>query len=119
MKDTVVAIAIVVVLVVGFWWPRGAGDMPGGVNDPAREQLEGVDWTGDRAGVPEDTRTASGRSNDRRRDAVKRPNVQAPAVRSVLAAGLLTLVLALAGCGGSSSGASHSSSASSEAQFRA
>jgi hypothetical protein len=54
MKDTVIAIAIVVLVIVGFWWTRGAGGMPGGVEDPAREGLEGIDRLGDRVGVPEE-----------------------------------------------------------------
>jgi hypothetical protein len=47
MKDTIIAIAVVVLLIVGFWWTRGAGGMPGGVNDPARQQLRGLDELGD------------------------------------------------------------------------
>jgi hypothetical protein len=39
MKDGIIAIAIVVVLIVGFWWTRGAGGIPGGSDDPAREEV--------------------------------------------------------------------------------
>jgi len=37
--DIVVAIAIVVALAAGFWWTRGGGGVPGGIDDPARQQL--------------------------------------------------------------------------------
>jgi hypothetical protein len=54
MKDTIIAIAIVVFLIVGFWWTRGAGGLPGGINDPASEQRQHFDRLGDPVGVPEE-----------------------------------------------------------------
>lgn len=39
MLDVVVPVAIVVLIGVGFWWTRGAGGVPGGTDDPAREEL--------------------------------------------------------------------------------
>lgn len=39
MLDTVVAIAIVVLLVVGFYLTRGGGGVPGGTDDPAFEEV--------------------------------------------------------------------------------
>lgn len=39
MLDIVIPIAIVVLLIVGFYLTRGGGGMPGGINDPAGEEL--------------------------------------------------------------------------------
>ena len=39
MLEAIILGGIVVVLVVGFYLTRGAGGMPGGVDDPARQQL--------------------------------------------------------------------------------
>lgn len=47
MKDAVIATAIVALLIVGFWWTRGAGGIPGGTDDPAREELRRFTELGD------------------------------------------------------------------------
>ena len=54
MKDTILAIVIVVLLIVGFWWTRGAGGLPGGINDPTTQQRQRFDQMGDPVGVPEE-----------------------------------------------------------------
>lgn len=54
MKDTIIAIAVVVLLVVGFWWTRGAGGMPGGVDDPAVQEEQRFDQLGEPVSVPEE-----------------------------------------------------------------
>jgi hypothetical protein len=35
MLDIVIAGAVVVLLVAGFWWTRGGRGLPGGLDDPA------------------------------------------------------------------------------------
>jgi FtsZ-interacting cell division protein ZipA len=47
MLGAIIAIAVVVLLVVGFWWTRGAGGLPGGADDPARQELRRFDELGD------------------------------------------------------------------------
>jgi FtsZ-interacting cell division protein ZipA len=47
MLGAIIAIAIVVLLVVGFWWTRGGGGVPGGIDDPARQELPRFDELGD------------------------------------------------------------------------
>jgi hypothetical protein len=37
--EGIVAGAIVLLLIAGFWFTRGRGGMPGGIDDPALEQL--------------------------------------------------------------------------------
>jgi hypothetical protein len=41
MKDAIIAIVVVLLLGVGFWWTRGAAGLPGGTDDPALEQVRG------------------------------------------------------------------------------
>ncbi len=47
MVDAIVAGAIVVLLVAGFWWTRGGGGVPGGIDDPARQELTRLTPLGD------------------------------------------------------------------------
>jgi hypothetical protein len=47
MVDAIVAGVIVVLLVAGFWWTRGGGGMPGGIDDPGRQELANLTPTGD------------------------------------------------------------------------
>jgi hypothetical protein len=35
--EAIIAGAVVLVLIAGFWWTRGYGGIPGGTDDPARE----------------------------------------------------------------------------------
>lgn len=47
MVDALIAGAVVLLLIAGFWWTRGAGGLPGGVDDPARQKVvERFDQTG-------------------------------------------------------------------------
>jgi hypothetical protein len=58
VPEVIVPIAVVLLLALGFWWTRGAGGIPGGTNNPAREELRRFTELGDpapRAGAePED-----------------------------------------------------------------
>jgi hypothetical protein len=36
------------VLILGFWWTRGGGGLPGGTDDPARQELRKYDALGNR-----------------------------------------------------------------------
>jgi hypothetical protein len=57
MRDTIIAIAIVVLLVVGFWWTRGAGGIPGAPDDPAAaERWSAIDELGDPMPPPAEER---------------------------------------------------------------
>ena len=49
MLDAVIAIAIVVLLIVGFWWTRGVGGggVPGGIDDPAYQEVRRLTQMGD------------------------------------------------------------------------
>lgn len=47
MVNAIVAGAIIALLIAGFWWTRGAGGMPGGVEDPARQELQRFTELGD------------------------------------------------------------------------
>jgi hypothetical protein len=38
--EAVIAGAAVLLLIAGFWWTRGGGGVPGGIDDPAFEQLQ-------------------------------------------------------------------------------
>jgi hypothetical protein len=46
--DVIIAVAIVALLIAGFWLTRGRGGIPGGVGDPAREQLAKYSALGER-----------------------------------------------------------------------
>jgi hypothetical protein len=50
--DAVVVVIVVLLIVAGFWWTRGAGGVPGGTDDPAREELRKYDELGDRLPDP-------------------------------------------------------------------
>ncbi len=39
MKDTILGLALLALVIVGFWWTRGAGGLPGGTDDPARREV--------------------------------------------------------------------------------
>jgi hypothetical protein len=52
MLDVVIPVAIVVLLGAGFWWTRGAGGIPGGSDDPAREDLRRFSELGDPMPAP-------------------------------------------------------------------
>jgi hypothetical protein len=52
MLDVIVVVAIVVLLAAGFWWTRGAGGMPGGIDDPAREEARRFTELGDPMPTP-------------------------------------------------------------------
>jgi hypothetical protein len=54
MVEAIVAIALVVLLIAGFWWTRGYGGVPGGVDDPARQELLRHTELGDIAPPPGD-----------------------------------------------------------------
>jgi hypothetical protein len=50
---------IALLLIAGFWWTRGRGGVPGGIGDPAREELAKYSARGERlpeagADEPED-----------------------------------------------------------------
>jgi hypothetical protein len=49
MVDDIILGGIVVLLAVGFYLTRGAGGMPGGLEDPARNQIAKYTLLGDRA----------------------------------------------------------------------
>jgi hypothetical protein len=46
--EIIIAGAVVVLLIAGFWWTRGAGGVPGGVDDPAHQELTKYTPLGDR-----------------------------------------------------------------------
>jgi hypothetical protein len=46
--DAIIAGGIVLLLIAGFWWTRGRGGVPGGSDDPARQQLSRYNELGDR-----------------------------------------------------------------------
>jgi hypothetical protein len=52
VKDTIIALAIVALVVVGFWWTRGAGGLPGAGDDPAHEELRRFTELGDPVSPP-------------------------------------------------------------------
>ncbi len=52
MLEVIIVAAIVLVLAAGFWWTRGAGGIPGGIDDPAFQQLRHLDKVGDPIELP-------------------------------------------------------------------
>jgi hypothetical protein len=46
--DIIIAVAVAVLLAAGFWWTRGAGGLPGGIDDPARQEFMKYTPTGRR-----------------------------------------------------------------------
>jgi hypothetical protein len=40
MVEIIIGATLVVALILGFWFTRGGGGVPGGIDDPAREELE-------------------------------------------------------------------------------
>jgi hypothetical protein len=46
--EAVIGGAVVLLIIVGFWWTRGSGGLPGGTDDPAREELRKYNELGDR-----------------------------------------------------------------------
>ncbi len=47
MLEVVVVVAIVVLVIAGFWWTRGYGGMPGGIDDPVATERTGFTQLGD------------------------------------------------------------------------
>jgi hypothetical protein len=47
MVEAIIVGGIIVLLAAGFWWTRGAGGIPGGVDDPARQELQRFTELGD------------------------------------------------------------------------
>lgn len=53
MLEAIIALsAIAVVLIIGFWLTRGRGGMPGGIGDPASEDLSKYSALGERLPEP-------------------------------------------------------------------
>ena len=52
MLDGIIAGVFVLLLIVGFWFTRGRGGIPGGIGDPAREQLSKYAALGERLPEP-------------------------------------------------------------------
>jgi len=50
--EGIIAGAIVLLLIAGFWFTRGRGGMPGGIDDPAIEQLAKYSALGERLPEP-------------------------------------------------------------------
>jgi hypothetical protein len=48
MLDAIIVGAVVVSMAAGFWWTRGSGGIPGGLDDPARTELQKYTPLGDR-----------------------------------------------------------------------
>lgn len=48
MVEAIIIGAVVLLLIAGFWWTRGAPSyLPGGIDDPARQDLARFDELGD------------------------------------------------------------------------
>lgn len=54
MVDGIIAAGVIILLAVGFYFTRGAGGIPGGLEDPAYNQLAKYTPLGDRAPQPEE-----------------------------------------------------------------
>ena len=53
MLEAIVGVGLVVLLLIlGFWLTRGGGGVPGGIDDPARQELRKYDALGDRLPEP-------------------------------------------------------------------
>jgi hypothetical protein len=52
MLGAIIAIAVVVLLVVGFWWTRGAGPGAGSSRSPGRQELHSYSRHGSRVPLP-------------------------------------------------------------------
>jgi hypothetical protein len=51
--EAVIGIGVVaLLLILGFWWTRGGGGVPGGIDDPARKEIRKYDALGDRLPDP-------------------------------------------------------------------
>jgi hypothetical protein len=50
--EGIIAGAVVLLLIAGFWFTRGRGGVPGGIGDPAREQLSKYSALGERLPEP-------------------------------------------------------------------
>jgi hypothetical protein len=51
--EAIVGVGLVLLLLIlGFWLTRGGGAVPGGINDPARQELRKYDALGDRLPEP-------------------------------------------------------------------
>ncbi len=54
MLDAIIAGAVVLVLIVGFWWTRGAGNLIHRIDEPARQEMRKFDEIGNRLPDPGD-----------------------------------------------------------------
>jgi hypothetical protein len=52
MLDVIIAFAIVVLLIVGFWWTRGAGPAAPSIGSPGAEELAKLNELGDPTPLP-------------------------------------------------------------------
>jgi hypothetical protein len=53
MVEAIIGIGVVLpLLILGFWWTRGGGGLPGGIDDPARQELRKYDPLGNRLPDP-------------------------------------------------------------------
>ena len=63
MLEAIVGIGAVLLLVIlGFWLTRGAGGVPGGADDPSRQELRKYSALGDH--VPDPTADAEDREHE-------------------------------------------------------
>jgi len=53
MLEAIVGVGVVLLLLIlGFWLTRGGGGVPGGIDDPARQELRKYGALGDRLPEP-------------------------------------------------------------------